>query len=71
MSGPVPESGCAGSRPDKAVGAYNSFVPTLERRVLVSAGKLSDLKAAAEDAEIEIIELVERTARVLQAAAGG
>jgi hypothetical protein len=40
---------------------------TLESRVLVSARKLRDLKAAPEGVEIEAIEPVERTARALQA----
>ena len=35
-------------------------------RVLVSARKLRDLKVAPEDGEIEAIEPIERTARVLQ-----
>jgi len=56
-----------GKRLDQAVEAYNSSVSTLERRVLVSARKLRDLKAAPEDVEIEAIEPVERTARALQA----
>ncbi|MGE5465542.1 MAG: DNA recombination protein RmuC [Methanocella sp.] len=59
-----------GSRLDKAVEAYNKSVSTLESRVLVSARRLRDLKAAPEDTEIEVIEPVERTARALQAAAG-
>jgi len=58
-----------GGRLDKAVEAYNRSVVTLESRVLVSARKLRDLKAAPEDVEIEAIEPVERTARALQAAA--
>lgn len=37
-----------------------------ESRVLVSARRLRDLKAGAEDVEIETIEPVERTARALQ-----
>lgn len=36
-------------------------------RVLVSARRLSELKAAPEGVEIEAIEPVERTARALQA----
>jgi DNA recombination protein RmuC len=58
-----------GSRLDKAVEAYNKSVATLESRVLVSARRLRDLKAAPEDMEIEIIEPVERTARAVQATA--
>jgi DNA recombination protein RmuC len=57
-----------GSRLDKAVEAYNKSVATLESRVLVSARRLRELKAAPESAEIEAIEPVERTARTLQAA---
>ncbi|MGQ0752309.1 MAG: DNA recombination protein RmuC [Betaproteobacteria bacterium] len=56
-----------GGRLDKAVEAYNSSVATLESRVLVSARRLRDLKAAPEDVEIEAIEPVERTTRALQA----
>jgi DNA recombination protein RmuC len=56
-----------GQRLDQAVEVYNKSVGTLESRVLVSARKLRDLKAAPEDVEIEVIEPVERTARVLQA----
>lgn len=58
-----------GKRLDKAVEAYNSSVATLESRVLVSARRMRDLKAAPEDAEIEIIQPVERTTRALQAMA--
>lgn len=59
--------GDVGSRLDKAVEAYNKSTATLESRVLVSARKLRDLKAAPEDTEIEAIEPVERMARALQA----
>lgn len=46
----------------------SSSVPTtLESRVLVSARRLRDLKAAPADIEIEAIEPVERTARAVQA----
>lgn len=58
-----------GRRLDQAVEDYNKSVVTLEQRVLVSARRLRDLKAAPEDKEIEVIEPVERTARALQAAA--
>jgi len=40
---------------------------TAESRVLVSARRLRDLKAAPEDVEIEAIEPVERTVRAPQA----
>ena len=56
-----------GGRLDKAVEAYNKSVATLESRVLVSARRLRDLKAAPEDVEIEAIAPIERTARTLQA----
>lgn len=71
MSGPLLASGRVGSRRDQAVEPYNSSVSTLERRVLVSARKLRDLKAAPEDMEIETIEPVERTTRALQTTAAG
>ncbi|MCI3953005.1 MAG: polymerase [Burkholderiales bacterium] len=58
-----------GQRLDQAVEVYNKSVGTLESRVLVSARKLRDLKAAPEDVEIEVIEPVERTVRALQAPA--
>ena len=58
-----------GQRLDQAVEVYNKSVGTLESRVLVSARKLRDLKAAPEDVEIEVIEPIERTARALQAPA--
>jgi DNA recombination protein RmuC len=54
---------------DKAIEVYSKSVATLESRVLVSARRLRDLKAAPEDAEIEAIEPVERTTRVLQTTA--
>ena len=38
-----------------------------EPRVLISARRLGELKAGAENVEIEAIEPVERTARTLQA----
>jgi len=49
------------------VDAYNSATSTLESRVLVSARRLRELKAGAEDVEIAVIEPVERAARVVQA----
>ncbi len=56
-----------GDKLDKAVDAYNSATSTLESRVLVSARRLRELKAGAEDVEIAVIEPVERAARVVQA----
>ncbi|MEO8007188.1 MAG: DNA recombination protein RmuC [Betaproteobacteria bacterium] len=56
-----------GDKLGKAVDAYNSATSTLESRVLVSARRLQELKAGAEDVEIEGIEPIERTARALQA----
>jgi DNA recombination protein RmuC len=57
-----------GSRLDKAVEAYNKSVATLETRVLVSARRLRDLKAAPEDVEIAALDTVERIPRALHAA---
>jgi DNA recombination protein RmuC len=56
-----------GDRLGQAVKSYNDAVASLESRVLVSARKLRDLKAGAEDVEIKSIEPVERTPRKLQA----
>ena len=56
-----------GDKLGKAVDAYNSATSTLESRVLVSARRLRELKAGAEDLEIEVIEPIERTTRELQA----
>lgn len=56
-----------GGKLDKAVEAYSKSVATLESRVLVSARRLRELKAAVEGAEIEAIEPIERTSRALQA----
>jgi DNA recombination protein RmuC len=58
-----------GSRLDKAVEAYNRSVGTLETRVLVSARKLRELKAAPESTEIGNVVPVERATRALQALA--
>lgn len=58
-----------GDRLGKAVDAYNSATSTLETRVLVSARRLAELKAAPEGVEIEALEPIERTPRALQAAA--
>jgi len=57
-----------GTRLERTVEAYNSSVATLESRVLVSARRLRDLKAAPEGVELPAIEPVERTARTLQVA---
>lgn len=56
-----------GQRLDQAVKAYNDSVGTLEARVLVSARRLRDLKAGAEDIEIETPAPVELSTRKLQA----
>jgi DNA recombination protein RmuC len=59
--------GTVGQRLDQAVKSYNDSVASLESRVLVSARRLRELKAGAEDLEIAPIEPVERVARKLQA----
>jgi DNA recombination protein RmuC len=56
-----------GDKLGKAVDAYNAATATLETRVLVSARKLRELKAARADTAIDAIEPVERAARRLQA----
>lgn len=56
-----------GDRLGKAVDAYNAATGTLESRVLVSARKLRELKAAPEDLEIDALEQIDRTPRALQA----
>jgi len=58
-----------GQRLDQAVKSYNDSVASMESRVLVSARRLRDLKAGAEDVEITPIEPVERVARKLQVVA--
>jgi DNA recombination protein RmuC len=52
---------------ERAVGAYNSAVGSLESRVMVSARKFKELDAAAPQ-ELELLEAVERAPRSLQAA---
>lgn len=56
-----------GDKLGRAVDAYNGATSTLESRVLVSARRLRDLKAAPEDAEIEVIGSLDRTPRAVQA----
>jgi DNA recombination protein RmuC len=52
----------------EAVGAYNGAVASLESRVLVSARRFKELKAAPEDREIGEIAQVETLPRALQVA---
>ena len=51
----------------QAVGAYNNATGSLESRVLVSARKFRDLKAAPDNKEMPAIEPVELAPRLLQA----
>jgi hypothetical protein len=55
-----------GDRLGKAVDAYNSATATLETRVLVSARRFRELKAAAEGVEIEMPGQIERVPRQVQ-----
>jgi DNA recombination protein RmuC len=59
--------GRVGKNLGEAVGAYNDSVASLERRVLVSARKFRELKAAAEDKEIRDLNPVEALPRDVQA----
>jgi DNA recombination protein RmuC len=56
-----------GVKLDKAVGSYNKSVGTLESRVLVTARKFVDLKAAPDDLELPPPQPVETAVRALQA----
>jgi DNA recombination protein RmuC len=60
--------GKVGTHLDRAVGAYNDTVGSLESRVLVSARRFQELGAAGDEG-IPAIEPIERTARKLQAPA--
>src|SRR6185503_17421146 len=60
-----------GDRLNMAVKSYNEAVASLETRVLVSARRLRELKAGAEDVEIPSIEPIDLAARKLQALPGG
>jgi DNA recombination protein RmuC len=56
-----------GDKLERAVGSYNKSVATLETRVLVTARKFIDLKAAPEDGEIAVPTPVDTSPRALQA----
>lgn len=59
--------GDLGKHLGNAVGAYNKAVSSLESRVLVTARKFRDLKAAPEDGEIRELRQMESAPRALQA----
>jgi DNA recombination protein RmuC len=52
---------------EKAVEAYNSAVGSMESRVMVTARRFADLETAAFGVEIEEMEPVEKSPRILQA----
>jgi DNA recombination protein RmuC len=56
-----------GDKLEKTVAAYNKSVGTLETRVLVTARKFVDLKAASDDGDIESPVPVDTLPRTLQA----
>jgi len=51
----------------KSMDAYNKATGTLEARVLVSARRFQDLKAAPQGADLATMELLDRATRELQA----
>lgn len=56
-----------GEKLEKAVGSYNKAIVCLESRVLVSARRFRDLKAASSDAEIPAPDSIDTVPRTLQA----
>ena len=59
--------GDVGKHLGNAVGAYNKSLASLESRVLVSARKFRDLKAAPEGKELRELAAIEAAPRGLQA----